>query len=111
MKTTAYLRVSSEKQDVAAQRSAISEYCARNDVQVDQWRQIEISSRKSLSDRGIDKLITTLSPGDCLIVSEISRLARSVGEIALICDRILARKARLICIKENNRPEAQRQGP
>ena len=96
----AYLRVSSEKQVMDAQRGAVEEFCKLNDLPVDVWQEIEISSRKSMVARGIDGLIEKLKSGDVLIVSEISRLARSVGEIATICDLLLNKKVRLICIKE-----------
>ena len=95
-----YLRVSSDRQDVAAQRGAVEEYSKANNLPVDIWREIEISSRKSMEDRGIEELIRELKAGDILIVSEISRLARSVGEISIICDRLLKRNVRLISIKE-----------
>jgi len=36
-----------------------------------------------------------------LIVAELSRLARSVGQIALIVDRLLDSGVRIICIKES----------
>jgi DNA invertase Pin-like site-specific DNA recombinase len=43
-----YLRVSSDRQDVAAQRGAVEEYSKANNLPVDIWREIEISSRKSM---------------------------------------------------------------
>lgn len=76
-------------------------YCLERQLVVHEWRQIEISSRKDLNQRGIESLIKDLRSGDVLVVSEISRLARSVGEIAEIFDRLLNNRIRVICIKEN----------
>ena len=100
MKTVAYLRVSTDKQDFDAQREAIGAYCSSSGVSIDEWKEVEISSRKSPSERGVDRLIGELESGDCLVVSELSRLARSVGEISVICDRLVSGGIRLICIKE-----------
>lgn len=100
MNVFAYLRVSTSEQDVQAQRGAIAKFAASNDVTISRWYEFSISSRKSLEDRGITELLSKLKPGDELIVSEISRLARSVGEIATICDTLLQKRVRLICLKE-----------
>ena len=100
MKSICYLRVSSSEQDVASQRGAIADFCKSNNIAVTEWMEMEISSRKSLEQRGIDDLLKSLRSGDELIVSEISRISRSVGEIAVICERLLKKKVRLIAIKE-----------
>jgi DNA invertase Pin-like site-specific DNA recombinase len=100
MPTIAYVRVSSEKQDVAAQKLAIGEYCKQRNMHVTYWVEVQISSRKDRKQRKLDDLFVELKKDDVLIVSELSRLARSVGEIAFICETLLDKKVRLICIKE-----------
>ena len=42
-----------------------------------------------------------LSSGDSLIVSELSRLARSLGQIIQIVDELVKNNVKLFCIKEN----------
>jgi DNA invertase Pin-like site-specific DNA recombinase len=42
-----------------------------------------------------------LNAGDTLIVSELSRLGRSVGQIITIVDQLIKMEVRLIAIKEN----------
>ena len=42
----------------------------------------------ALSDAGLDELTNALRPGDRLVVSELSRLGRSLGQVALERDRL-----------------------
>ena len=79
MKTLAYLRVSKDTQDVRNQKLAILEFAQQEQIPVDQFVEITVSSRKSTKERRIDQLLAQLSAGDTLIVSELSRMGRSVG--------------------------------
>ena len=42
-----------------------------------------------------------MEPGDLILISELSRLGRSVGQIIQLVDEIIKRQVRLIAIKEN----------
>ena len=42
----------------------------------------------------------SLEPGDALIVSELSRLGRSVGEIITLVDRLMHHQVRVFALKE-----------
>ena len=99
--TIGYIRVSTDKQTVDNQRLAIHEYCHRNKFQVDDWIEVNMSSRRTPAQRRIDELLERLKEGDCLIVAELSRLARSVGQIAVTVSTLIKKKVRLISIKEN----------
>lgn len=100
-KTIAYTRVSTNSQDLQNQKLEILEYADRNRFQIDQWLQIKISSRKSVKDRLIDQLLENLEAGDCLIVSELSRLGRSVSQIITIIDTLIKKQVKVIIIKQN----------
>ena len=65
-------------------------------------RQIEsrISSRQSPLERRIDEMLGTLEPGDRLLVSELSRLGRSLSQVIQIVETLVRRKIRFIAIKE-----------
>ncbi|WP_319524601.1 recombinase family protein [uncultured Desulfosarcina sp.] len=99
--TLGYIRVSSDKQTVENQKLAILEYSRTHKLAVDEWIEIEMSSRKTTKQRRIDELMERLQKGDTLIVSELSRLARSVGQIAIIVDTLIKNGVRTICLKEN----------
>ena len=96
-----YVRVSSDRQTVKNQEHAIYEYCHDKGLTLDETIKISISSRKTPKQRRIDELLEKLQEGDTLIVSELSRLARSVGQIAIIIDTLLNNQVRVICIKED----------
>ena len=101
MKTIAYLRVSTGAQDLNNQRLAILDYAHRHHLHVDKFLELQVSSRKSLRERGIEGLFTGLQAGDLLLVSELSRLGRSLGQIIQIVDDLIRTRIRFIAIKEN----------
>lgn len=103
MKTVAYLRVSKDTQDVKNQKLAILEFAQKEKIEVDRFVEITVSSRKSTKERKIDQLLEQLGQGDILIVSELSRMGRSVGEIITTVDTLVKRKIRFLAVKEGIR--------
>lgn len=103
MKTVAYLRVSKDTQDVKNQRLAILEFAQKENLKVDHFMELTVSSRKSPKERKIDQLLEQLEEEDLLLVSELSRMGRSVGEIITTVDTLVKRQIRLIAIKEGIR--------
>jgi DNA invertase Pin-like site-specific DNA recombinase len=101
MKTIAYLRVSTDMQDLNVQKLTILEYAQKNKISIDEFIEIQISSRKSMEARKIHELIGGLTKGDRIIVSELSRLGRSISEIIRIVDELNKNTIQLIAIKEN----------
>lgn len=101
MKTIAYIRVSTVKQDLDNQRIEIEDYCAKNGLSVDEWVEIEISSRRTRKERLIDGMIDSVRSGDTIIVSELSRLGRSISEVVDIVNTLVKKKVKLIAIKQN----------
>jgi DNA invertase Pin-like site-specific DNA recombinase len=100
MTVIGYIRVSTEKQDYETQKLAILDYCNKEGLKVNDWFELTISSRKSTKKRRVDELLEHLKPKDQLIVSELSRLARSVGQISIIVDRLIDNDIYLTSIKE-----------
>ena len=68
---------------------------------MDEFISVEISSRKTTKERRIDELVGKLSPGDTLIVSELSRIGRSIAEVIVLVNGLVERKIRLVAIKQN----------
>ena len=97
----AYLRISTGAQDLNAQKLELLEYSRRNDIKIDMFIKVEVSSRKSTKDRKIDKLLEKLQAGDLLLVSELSRLGRSVGQIIQIVDALIKKQVLLVAVKES----------
>ena len=109
--TIGYIRVSSDKQTVDNQRLAILDYCNKQDIKVDDWIEVSMSTKKTPAQRRIDELLNRLQEDDLLIVAELSRLARSVGQIAILVKQLIKSKVRFISIKEsidlNGKPDIQ----
>lgn len=89
MKTIGYIRVSSDKQDLNKQRHLLLEHAQKIQVVINEFIEIEISSRKTVTERKIDKLISSLDHGDLLIVAELSRLGRNMFETLGIINQLL----------------------
>ncbi|CZI42394.1 TPA: recombinase family protein [Legionella pneumophila] len=97
-----YVRVSTQDQSVESQKNSISRYCIEQKLMVDEWIELEMSSRKSTTLRRIDELLDKLSPDDVVIASELSRLGRSIKETLNTIETIIQDKqSRLILIKQN----------
>jgi DNA invertase Pin-like site-specific DNA recombinase len=107
MSTIAYLRVSTEGQDLDQQRLAILDYAQKHRVTVDEFVQIQRSSRQATQRAELMQMIDGLQPGDRLIVSELSRFGRSLGQILQTIDRLIQKGVRLVAIKEAIRFEGK----
>ena len=100
LKTVAYLRVSTRSQDLANQKLAILEFSQKRRFPIDQFIEPRISSRKSPLECRIDEMLGTMQPGDRLLVSELSRLGRSLSQVIQIVETLVRRTIRFIAIKE-----------
>lgn len=89
MKTIGYIRVSSDKQDLNKQRHLLLEHAQRIQVVINEFIEIEISSRKTVVERKIDQLTNSLEKGDLLIVAELSRLGRNMFETLGIINHLI----------------------
>ena len=99
-KVYAYCRVSTSDQDANNQKLEILEHARKNNFKVDDFISIEVSSRKDKKTRRIDELMGNLQAGDTLIVSELSRLGRSVGQLSTMVDELVSNKIKFVAIKE-----------
>ena len=71
-------------QDLGQQKLAILEYARQHRMTVDDVVEVHGSTRRATQRAHVLALIETLSPGDRLMVSELSRLGRSLGQILQI---------------------------
>ncbi|MGD9213092.1 MAG: recombinase family protein [Desulfobacteraceae bacterium] len=99
-KTIAYIRVSPDDQDYRNQKFEILDYCDRSGMKVDKWLEVEMSSRRSAKDRRIDELLANLKPNDRLLVSELSRLGRSTGEVIQLIKTLTDQKIEFVAVKQ-----------
>ncbi len=95
-----YCRCSTDKQTIENQEFEIKRYAKQNGLNVETWITETVSSKKPLEQRKLSKLLKRLNEGDTLIVTEISRLGRSLMEIMSILQQCLDRNCMVCAIKE-----------
>lgn len=100
MKNIGYIRVSTDKQDLNNQKLSILEYASKNNIKINDFVMMTISSRRTPKERKIDELIDNLNEGDTLYVSELSRIGRSLGQIIQIVDTLVKKKIKFMALKE-----------
>jgi len=100
-KIIAYLRASTNKQDLNNQKLEILEYARKKDLKVDEFVQITMSSRKTPKQRRIDEVLEKLVGYDVLIVTELSRLGRSTAEVISLINALVDKSIRVIICKQN----------
>lgn len=100
-KVIVYTRVSTDKQETAQQLRTIEEYLHRNHMTADRTIEEEgVSGGVSYADRQLGRdVLPSLHRGDTLVVSEISRLGRSMSDLHdFISKELKPRGVRLIVI-------------
>ena len=100
-KIVAYLRASTDKQDLSHQKLELLEFARNKSLNIDAFIEITISSRKTSKQRRIDELLETLDDADTLIVTELSRLGRSTAEIIALVNAMVKRNIHVMIIKQN----------
>jgi len=100
-KIVAYLRASTDKQDLNHQKLEILEFARKKEIRIDEFVEITISSRKTSKQRRIDELVGMLIETDTLVVTELSRLGRSTAEVIALVNALILRNIRVITIKQN----------
>jgi DNA invertase Pin-like site-specific DNA recombinase len=106
--TLGYIRVSTDDQDLTKQRHLLLQYSQQHKFVIDDFIEIEISSRKNQHERRITELIDRLQTGDTLLVAELSRLGRNMLETLNIIHELTTRDVKLIFVRQ---PELSTTGP
>lgn len=91
-----YIRVSTQEQNLENQRKAISNF-----YHIDEWVEEKKSGTIDYHKRNLGELINRLTSEDTLIVTEISRLGRSLMMIYEIIAQLTKKNCRVIAIKNN----------
>lgn len=98
----AYIRVSTDKQTLENQKHKILEFAFNKKIQIQDFIEIEVSSKKTQKERLIEELFLKLKENDTLIVTELSRLGRNMLEILNLIEKFNSKNIKLIFI---NQPE------
>ena len=95
-----YLRVSTEKQHPANQQDEIRRFAKNRNLEVDVWVTEVVSGKTRERDRKLGTLLRRMKRGDTLVVTEISRLSRTLTDIMSIMGRCLKKQINLCTTKE-----------
>lgn len=99
--TFGYLRVSTDKQDAAAQKIGIEELAKRRGLKIDKYIDDEgISGVKDPSKRQLGELLKDAKDGDVIITSEISRLGRDLFMIMRILELCMKKNVKVLTVKD-----------
>jgi DNA invertase Pin-like site-specific DNA recombinase len=82
-----YIRVSTEKQSMKNQKHKLLEYAQNNKLIINEFIELEISSKKTQKDRLLDDVFSKLKSGDIFICTELSRLGRNMLEILNLIEK------------------------
>ena len=96
----AYLRVSTEKQNLQNQKSEIERFTAQKNIHVDRWIMEIASGKKAGKERQLGNILKKVKKGDTLIVTEISRLSRTLTDIMGIMGKCLEKEVSLYSVKD-----------
>ena len=94
--TYGYIRVSTIEQNLENQKKAIAERFA-----VDEWVEEKRSGTVDYSKRSLGALVEKMREGDVLVVTELSRLGRSLAMIFDIVSVLKKKGVRCVAIKNN----------
>lgn len=95
-----YIRVSTDKQTTENQRFEILKFTDEKKQRVDKWIEETISATKKLQSRKLGQLIEEMKKGDVLVVSELSRLGRSLMEVMSILHTLMEKNVKVFTTKE-----------
>ena len=98
--TIGYLRVSTGKQNPENQRDEIRRFAEEKSFCIDQWITETASGKLPYRKRKLGRILRGMKKGDTLIVTEISRLSRSLTEIMSIMGGCIEREICLYTTKE-----------
>ena len=101
LRTVAYLRVSTPEQDLAKNKAEILHLANDKALGQVEWFEETASGRISWRKRQLGALLADLSVGDNLLVSELSRLGRSMLECMEILSLAMQRGIHVYAVKGN----------
>jgi DNA invertase Pin-like site-specific DNA recombinase len=95
-----YIRVSTDKQTTENQRFEILKFASEKNLHIDRWIEETVSATKRLSHRKLGNLLGNMQEGDILLVTELSRLGRSLMEVMSILHTLMEKEVKVFTTKE-----------
>ncbi len=83
------------------------EFARKEGFGIDDFVETTISTRRDRQREELSQLIQGLEKNDRFVVSELSRLGRSLGQVIAVVDELVKRKINFVAIKESIRFEGK----
>lgn len=96
----AYLRVSTGKQNLDNQKEEIRKFAIEKGFVVDRWIKETVSGKTDRKERKLGRTLSRMKKGDTMIVTEVSRLSRSLTDIMTIMGMCLKKGINIYTTKE-----------
>jgi len=97
--TIAYIRVSTDKQEEKSQKHIITEWIGQHQIEIDKWLMDTVSGSVPWEKRSLKGAIDVLGEGDQIIVSEVSRIARSTIGVLTFLQACTEKKIKVVAIR------------
>lgn len=106
MKVAIYTRVSTQMQvekgiSLDAQKNELIEYCNKNNYDYDIFEDAGISGKNITKRKELQKLLNNIKNYDIVLCYKLSRISRSVKDMANMLDKFQKNNIRFISLKEN----------
>jgi len=96
----AYLRVSTGKQNPDNQKEEIRKFALEKGFEIDRWISETVSGKTDKKERKLGNALSKMKKGDTMIVTEVSRLSRSLTDIMTIMGLCLKKGINIYTTKE-----------
>ena len=106
MKVAIYTRVSTQMQvekgiSLDAQKNELIEYCNKNNYDYDIFEDAGISGKNITKRKELQKLLNNIKNYNIVLCYKLSRISRSVKDMANMLDKFQKNNIRFISLKEN----------
>ena len=102
-RTIIYLRVSTQSQNINKNKQELLLFCHNNGLNNPEFVEDIISGSKTWRTRALGSIVSELSEGDNIVVSEISRLGRSTLDIMELLNHLTSNKINVYAVKNGFR--------
>lgn len=100
-KIIAALRVSTQAQDEASQREQILAWAGKQGKRIDRWEADRRSGSIPWRQRGLGTTLDNAEQDDCIVVSEVSRIARSTTGVLTFLEAAVKKGVAVIACRNN----------
>ena len=100
MKTLAYLRVSDDPLEMLSQKQTILAFAQTQPLEVSRFIAIRSERRNGKQETKVDQLLQLLDYGDTFVVSSLSDIGHTIGQIVTTFDTLICYGIRFIAISD-----------